>query len=262
MLDPTTQSIEIGLGSNEITFWYTRRNDLSYIVNYKEKGTNASLKLPKVVNDVTFGTVIQSAREIVDITGYKYDSVDKDSLTVGADANENEITIFYTKRNDLSYIVRFLELNTYERLRTPKTVEGVEYDTVIRTENEVEPIEGYVFHSSDIDQIRIGTGDNIINLFYKKGKYNYTVYYKETGTNRKLHELDRAILKLSKTELLKVHLRDDTGVTKSYPTGSILLDYSYNSIQMRISEQANVGNGELMEEKKSLNKVLRQFRNR
>ena len=146
MLDPTTQSIEIGLGANEITFWYTRRNDLSYIVNYKEKGTNASLKLPKVVNDVTFGTVIQSAREIVDITGYKYDSVDKDSLTVGADANENEITIFYTKRNDLSYIVRFLELNTYERLRTPKTVEGVEYDTVIRTENEVEPIEGYVFH--------------------------------------------------------------------------------------------------------------------
>ena len=188
MLEPTTQSIKISTGSNEITFWYTRRNDLSYIVNYKEKGTNASLKLPKVVNDVTFGTVIQSAREIVDITGYKYDSVDKDSLTVGADTNENEITIFYTKRNDLSYIVRFLELNTYERLRTPKTVEGVEYDTVIRTENEVEPIEGYVFHSSDIDQIRIGTGDNIINLFYKKGKYNYTVYYKETGTNRKLHE--------------------------------------------------------------------------
>ena len=91
---------------------------------------------------------------------------------------------------------------------------------------------------------------------------NYRKEHESELSNRKLHELDRAILKLSKTELLKVHLRDDTGVTKSYPTGSILLDYSYNSIQMRISEQANVGNGELMEEKKSLNKVLRQFRNR
>ena len=67
MIDPTTQSITIKLTNNEMTFWYTRRNDLSYIVNYLEKGSDAPLKLPKVVNNVTFGTEISSAQEVVSI---------------------------------------------------------------------------------------------------------------------------------------------------------------------------------------------------
>ena len=219
MLEPTSQSIEIGLGTNEITFWYTRRNDLSYIVNYKEKGTNAPLKISKIVNNVTYGTEVQSAREIVDITGYTYDSVDKDSLTVGADVNENEITIYYTKRNDLSYIVRFLEKDTYERLRTPKTVDGVEYDSIIYTENEIEPIEGYYFHSADKDRMRIKETENILNLYYvKRTDLEYTIYYKETGSGTQLKEPKHVVGQTYGAEVrAENEIIDIPGYTYDYP---------------------------------------------
>lgn len=95
--------------------------------------------------------------------------------------------------------------------------------------------------------------------------YQLITYRKEHEnelTKTDLLELDKVILELSKTELLKVRLSDSTAVSKMSPSGSILLDDYYQSSQMRISEQYNVANGELMEEKKTLNKVLRQFKDR
>ena len=35
-----TQSIEIGVEGNVIDFYYTKRSDLSYVVNYYEKDTD------------------------------------------------------------------------------------------------------------------------------------------------------------------------------------------------------------------------------
>ena len=70
------------------------------MVHYKEKGTNNELHEDKTVNNQTYQTVITSSDEIIDIDGYNFDSVDKDTLTIGT--GTNEITIFYVKRNDLS----------------------------------------------------------------------------------------------------------------------------------------------------------------
>ena len=79
-------------------------------------------------------------------------------------------------------------------------------------------------------------------------------------TKSELLKLDKAIYKLRKTELLRVELIDSTGVSKSYPTGSILLDDLYHSSQMRISERYSVDNGELLKEEESLNNVLSLFK--
>lgn len=105
---------------------------------------------------------------------------------------------------------------------------------------------------------------NNFNAYFGTILYQLITYrneHKKEFTRSDLLELDKVILALSKTELLKVHLRDSTGVSKVYPTGSVLLDWRYYSSQMRLSEQYTVGNGELREEKKSLYKVLSKFRN-
>ncbi len=48
-VEPTEKSIQIAVSGNEIIFYYTKRNDLSYTVNYLEKDTNIVLKDSKVV---------------------------------------------------------------------------------------------------------------------------------------------------------------------------------------------------------------------
>lgn len=76
---------------------------------------------------------------------------------------------------------------------------------------------------------------------------------------KKLIELDKAILELSKTELLKVRVSDDIGNVKSGPTKTNLLDMYYRASQSQRSNQYTVENGELVEENNTLNKVLMRF---
>lgn len=77
---------------------------------------------------------------------------------------------------------------------------------------------------------------------------------------RDLHELDKLILKLSKTELLKVQLHEQTGGSKSYPTSSILLESDNYSSRMHRSQQYNVSNTELEEENKVLNQCIKTLK--
>lgn len=75
-----------------------------------------------------------------------------------------------------------------------------------------------------------------------------------------LYELDKLILKLSRTDLLKVQLHEQTGGSKSYPTESILLDYNYHDGRMHKSTQYNVDNTELSTENGILKKLVKNNR--
>lgn len=75
-----------------------------------------------------------------------------------------------------------------------------------------------------------------------------------------LYELDKLILKLSKTKLLKVQLHEQIGGTKSYPTSSILLESNNHNSRMHKSQQYNVPNTELEEEKKVLNQCVKTLK--
>ena len=77
---------------------------------------------------------------------------------------------------------------------------------------------------------------------------------------RDLHELDKLILKLSKTELLKVQLHEQTGGSKSWPTSSILLESNNYNSRMHRSQQYNVPNTELEEENKVLNQCIKTLK--
>ena len=179
-------TLTITTGENVINIYYTKRNDLSYKVNYLEKGTNKVLHNQKVQEGMTFESVVTSANEVIDIDGYNYDSVDKDTLTITT--GENIINIYYTKRNDLSYTVNYLEKDTNIVLHEAKVTENMIFETEITSSKEVIDIDGYNYDSVDKDTLIIGTGENVINIYYtKRNDLSYTVNYLEKGTNRTIH---------------------------------------------------------------------------
>lgn len=71
-----------------------------------------------------------------------------------------------------------------------------------------------------------------------------------------LYELDKLILKLSKTELLKIQLNDQIIINNSRPTQSILLDYNHLN-RIHKSTQYNVDNTELSTENGILKKLVK-----
>ena len=176
----------IGTGENVINIYYTKRNDLSYTVNYLEKGTNRTIHAPKVTQNMTFGTEITSSKEVIAINGYSYDSVDKDSLIITT--GENIINIYYTKVSGLSYTVNYLEKDTNEVLQAPKTTGDMTFEDEIISSNEVIDIDGYNYDSVDKEKLVIGTGENVVNIYYtKRTDLSYKVNYLEKGTDKVLH---------------------------------------------------------------------------
>ena len=76
---PTSVEVEITTGTNEITFYYEKRTNLSYTVNYLEKETNNVLEDAKVVENQTFGDKItEIARKVItkcaEERGYRVDN--------------------------------------------------------------------------------------------------------------------------------------------------------------------------------------------
>ena len=174
------ETLTIGTSTNVINFYYTKRTDLSYTVNYLEKDTNTVLHEAKTVGNQIFGTIITSSDEVITIDGYNYDSVDKTTLTIGT--SENVINIYYTKRTDLSYTVNYLEKDTNTVLHEAKTVGNQIFGTIITSSDEVITIDGYNYDSVDKTTLTIGTSENVINIYYtKRTDLSYTVNYYYNG---------------------------------------------------------------------------------
>ena len=175
--------------NNVIKVYYVKRTDLSYTVNYLEKGTTNVLHEQKVVGNQTYGTVIKSSDEEITIDGYDYDSADKETLTIGT--GENVINLYYTKRTDLSYTVNYLEKGTKNVLHEQKVVGNQTFGTVITASinNELEVIEkpvaitGYSCVEVDKETMTIGIANNSINFYYTKNEYKYTVEHYWEGLN-------------------------------------------------------------------------------
>ena len=139
-----------------------------------------------MIDWVIFDDVITLSDELIAIDGYNYDSVDKDTLTIGT--GSNVINIYYTKRTDLSYKVNYLEKETNKVLHDQKVQEGMTFESVVTSANEVIDIDGYNYDSADKGTLTITTGENVINIYYtKRNDLNYTVNYLEKATNKVLH---------------------------------------------------------------------------
>ena len=182
-VNPTSADITITTGKNEYTFYYTKRNDLSYTVYYKEQGTEKELAGAKVVDGQTFGNVV--TENAIDIDGYNKVNPTNANITIGT--STNEINFYYTKRNDLSYTVYYKEQGTENELADAKVVNGQKFGDVV-TENAID-IDGYNKVNPTSADITITTGKNEHTFYYtKRNDLSYTVNYLEKGTNNVLHE--------------------------------------------------------------------------
>ncbi len=179
-------TLTISTGENVINIYYTKRRNLSYKVNYLEKETNKVLHDQKNKSGMIFWTVIKSSDEVIDIDGYNYNSVDKDTMTIGT--GENVINIYYTKRTDLSYKVNYLEKGTNTVLHKQKTQDGMTFESVVNTSDEIISIYGYNYDSADKDILTIGIGENVINIYYMKKDTKVIVHYYEEGTTNKVSD--------------------------------------------------------------------------
>ena len=219
---------------NVMNIYYTKRTDLSYTVNYLEKDTNKVLNQSKEVNDVKFETVINGRNEVIDITGYEFDSLNPEKLVI--DVENNVINIYYTKRTDLSYTVNYLEKDTNIVLNQSKEVNDVEFETVINAGEEIIDITGYEFDSLNPEKLTIGTDSNVINIYYTV--LHGTVKVKYVDSNDK-EIIEPEIIKgqvgtdyeIKAKEIAKYKLSKVVGNEKGkYIDGELVVTYVYETI--------------------------------
>ena len=174
--DGENTSITIPKQNVVLTAQWTPVTNLSYTVNYREKDTNKVLHTSKTEPNQTFENTITATDEVIDIDGYTYDSADKDILTIGTSGNV--INLYYVKRTDLSYTVNYLEKNTNEVVKTAKTANNQTFGTQITATSEAVEIDGYTYVEADKPTLTIGTGENVINLYYTKAtQYKIIIHY-------------------------------------------------------------------------------------
>ena len=169
-----TLTIGTDISKNVINFYYTKRNDLSYTVYYKEQGTEKELANAKVVDGQKFGNVV--TENAIDIDGYN--KVNPTSADITITTGTNEYTFYYTKRNDLSYTVNYYYNG---ELKHSVTFDNMEYLDDISGVEEMPKYNGVTYTKYDLKTssangllpLIIGTGSNYINVYY--GTPNVTI---------------------------------------------------------------------------------------
>lgn len=164
---------------------YYTANDQTYTVNYLEKGTGKSLAKAQT-KPAKYSSQIAGANEYIKITGYAYDSVDPETLTIGTNNSANVINVFYTATEQV-YTVKYLEKGTGKEL-SEAIDKPTKFGEEIQGADEKIAISGYTYDSVSPEKLVISTDDskNVINVYYTANAQTYTVNYLEKGTGKVL----------------------------------------------------------------------------
>lgn len=130
----------------KVTVTTQKRTDLSYTIKYVEKGTTKEIIASATVDNQEFGAEIDSST-ITDpeITGFKYDSRTPDTLTIGADVNQNVITLYYT-RNKYKVTYEYTGEVPTNPAPTPAPAEAeYAYEANVTIANAPADVPGYTF---------------------------------------------------------------------------------------------------------------------
>ena len=175
-----TLTISTDTSKNVIKVYYVRRADLSYTVNYLEKGTNKVLKTAKVVYNKAFNDVIKAENEVEPISKYNYDSSDKETLTIGLDNSQNVINLYYTKK-DARLVVKYVDELTNQEISTRDTITGKiddEYTT------NAKDIQDYVLTRNSGNTTGDLTEDEItVIYYYRHNSAGVVVNHLDVNTN-------------------------------------------------------------------------------
>ena len=130
-IDTDSSLTTVAIENNVVNVLLSKRTDLSYTVNYLEKGSNTVRHPAKIVSDKTFGDTVTAVSEKVDIDGYTYDSADKETLTIGTD--NNVINLYYTKNPETktyNIVIHYVDdTSAQNKLQDDVTISQVERST-------------------------------------------------------------------------------------------------------------------------------------
>jgi len=176
------QEIVLDAYNKEITFYYTANKNVSYTVNYLEKGTNKILKAAETRTEKTFGETYEETAPA--ITGYTIEGSGKQDVVL--DAYGKQIIFFYTENEDV--IVNYLSESLTKGTVTLDT-ESIAPATGAPKGSEAKPADGYVFtHWTNSNGDTVATGED--NKHYTPVKNaatevfeadTYTAHFTERG---------------------------------------------------------------------------------
>ncbi len=174
-VDPTEQTITVGLEGNEINFYYTPVTGLTGIVNYYLEGTTTKLAESKELTGLVFNS--QVTESAIEIPGYEKVDPTEQTITVGLEGNE--INFYYTPVTGLTGIVNYYLKDTTTKLAESKELTGLVFNSEI-TESAIE-IPGYNKVDPTEQTITVKLEGNEINFYYEKAMIDYTVKYYYDG---------------------------------------------------------------------------------
>ena len=164
------------------------RTDLSYTVNYLEKGTNKVLHEAKTVENKTFKDVVNSADEVITIEGYTYDSASSDTLTIGTDVSKNVINLYYTKNSyklTINYVYENGTLVEEDKLKPNPYTQTLDYGTEYWVKSPF--IYGYTVDKPVVEgKLTENTTETV--TYRKRTDLSYTVNYYWNGTTDEVAE--------------------------------------------------------------------------
>ncbi len=158
--------------------------------NYKVKYYYDDIEAPEKEHNgqADYGVSIEDYPPM-DKDGYKVGDVIGTPLKVDETEADNIIEVHYVKRNDLTYTIRYIDEETQQQIQTEKVVRNQLYDSIVSTSGMEEEIDGYDFVKIDKEQIKIGTGENIVNVYYRRQRgLSYTVNYFDYDTRIKIQD--------------------------------------------------------------------------
>ena len=231
-VNPTSTTIELAQSNNVINFYYTKRADLSYTVNYLEEGTNTVLADAKVVENQVFGSTV--TENAIEINGYN--KVAPTSATITIEVEGNVINFYYTAK-EVNYVVNYFLKDTTTKIKDSKNLVAI-FGTKVESSLHIEEIFGYAYDSSNIEELIITTDEdaNVINLYYVEIKGSVKAIYVDGNGN----EISESVItegrigteyKTSAKEIEKYIFREVKGnETGEYTEEEIVITYVYETV--------------------------------
>jgi len=165
-----------------VIFYYAKRTDLSYTVNYLEKGTNAELKKPDTVSGQTFGATVsvEPNPDKDPIDGYTRITASPQSLDIAVTGNV--VNFYYEKRTDYDYVVHYYKEGTTTKVAADKEVNNKTYNDEF-TENAI-AVDGYTVSGDTTKTFNLDEdGKEIIFYYVEREDLSYTVEYRDVDTD-------------------------------------------------------------------------------
>ena len=173
LVSENVQKFKLDSDGKVITFYYNKIK-AKYVVRYLEEETNLEI-LPSIKKE---GNLIDKVtEEAKNIKGY--DLVSDDKVTIELNKEEVSEIIFYYKKKDINYTVKYLNNETKSEIAPSVKKEGKYLDEV--TEKSIN-ISGYKLVSFNEVKIKLDEENKTIVFYYEKEKVEVKEVVK-TGVN-------------------------------------------------------------------------------